>query len=203
MSITRHPVFTIGHSTHTLDKFIDLLRSHGIAAVADVRSIPYSRIAPQFNQGPLEQALRRHGIRYVFLGQELGGRPDDPSCYDNGQVQFDRVARTDLFTRGIERVLRDANDYHVVLMCTEKEPLNCHRTLLVARALHERGVEVRHILDDGRLEAHEDTMERLRQSLGLPPVDLFHSHEEIIAEAVARQARKVAWAREKWAEEHR
>uniref|UniRef100_A0A7C2WT04 DUF488 domain-containing protein n=1 Tax=Thermorudis sp. TaxID=1969470 RepID=A0A7C2WT04_9BACT len=198
MSQPRHPVFTIGHSAHTIDEFIGLLRRHGVDAVADVRSMPYSRVAPQFNREALARRLRAEGIRYVFLGEELGGRPADPSCYENGQVRYERLAQTERFKYGIERVIRGANRYRIALMCTEKEPLECHRTLLVARALHDRGVDVRHILADGRLEAHEMTMERLLDLLGLRQVDLFgshsRSHEEMLADAIARQASKVAWS---------
>ncbi len=184
-------VYTIGHSTHNLEVFIELLQRHGIDAVADVRSIPYSRVAPQFNRETLKQALQLHGIRYVFLGQELGGRPRDPSCYENGQVNYERVAQTALFRRGIERLLRGAERYRIALMCAEKDPLNCHRTLLVAKVLHERGVDVRHILADGRLETHEATMERLLGVLGLRRGRA--PYEELLKAAIARQARKVAW----------
>ena len=198
MSQPRHPVFTIGHSTHTIDEFIALVKRHAVDVVADVRSMPYSRVAPQFNREALRRALRLEGIRYVFLGEELGGRPADPSCYENGQVRYERLAQTERFKYGIERVIRGANRYRIALMCTEKEPLECHRTLLVARALHDRGVDVRHILADGRLEAHEMTMERLLDLLGLRQVDLFgshsRSHEEMLADAIARQASKVAWS---------
>lgn len=207
MSITRYPVFTIGHSTQTLEAFIELLQYHQIDVVADARSLPYSRVAPQFNQGSLKLALRRHGIRYVFLGKELGGRPDDLSCYENAQVQYERVARTDLFKRGIERILQDANERRLAIVCTEKEPLECHRTLLVARELHGRGVKVCHILDNKRIQTHEETMDRLLDRLGMRQGDLFGSHassrDEMLADAVARQASKIAWSRDKLVTEER
>lgn len=201
MSIKQYRVFTIGHSTHALGAFLEVLQYHRIDVVADVRSIPYSRVVPQFDRESLKLALRRHDIRYVFLGKELGGRPDDLSCYENGQVQYERVARTDLFQRGIERILQDANKYRLAVMCTEKEPLECHRTLLVARELHERGARVDHILDNKEIEAHEKTMERLLDRLGMRQGDLFGSdsgwRQEMLANAIARQARKIAWSRHK------
>src|SRR6266446_5531061 len=126
-------VYTIGHSTHTIEKLIALLKDHGITALCDVRSQPYSRMNPQFNREPLKQALRDSGILYVFLGAELGARSEDKSCYRNGQVQYDLLARTDLFKRGIERVKDGAHRYRLALMCAEKEPLDCHRTILVSR----------------------------------------------------------------------
>ena len=197
MSASRYPVLTIGHSTHSPEAFVALLRKHGVAAVADVRSAPYSRFNPQFNREGLEQDLIARGMTYVFLGRELGARSDDRSCYENGRVQYARLARTDLFRRGIDRVVAGANEHRVALMCAEKEPLECHRTLLVARALAERGVLVGHILADGRLEAHEATIERLFGLLGLPDRDLFRSKEELIAEVLVRQEERVAYVDEK------
>jgi len=189
-------VFTIGHSTHPLDEFIALLKRHAVTALADVRSAPFSRFNPQFNKGALARDLKAHGIKYVFLGRELGARSDDPSCYENGRVQYGRLARTELFKRGIERVMKGAEEHRIALMCAEKEPLECHRTLLVARALDEQGLEVTHILGDGQLESHRAAMERLLSVTGLPHDDLFRSRGELIAEALARQEDKVAYVDE-------
>lgn len=191
-----NPVFTVGHSTHTLEVFIGLLRQHEITALADVRSSPYSRYNPQFNRETLAKALQTQGIKYVFLGHELGARSDDPTCYENGRVQFDRLAKTELFRSGIDRVIRGANDHQVALMCAEKEPLECHRTILVSRALDELGVPVKHILADGRLEMHESTMGRLLDLVGLPQQDLFLSREELVAKALAQQEERVAYVDE-------
>lgn len=194
-------VFTIGHSTHSLEAFVGLLKQHGITALADVRWVPFSRFNPQFNKDVLARELKVRGIKYVFLGRELGGRSDDRSCYEKGRVQYARLARTELFRQGIERVRRGADEYRIALMCAEKEPLECHRTLLVARALEEQGVEVMHILGDGRLESHRDTMERLLEVTGLLHDDLFLSRAEQIAEALKRQEVKVAYVDEKLAAE--
>jgi uncharacterized protein (DUF488 family) len=190
-------VFTIGHSTLSLEGFLARLRRHEIMALADVRSAPTSRFNPQFNRDALQRDLPAHGVRYVFLGRELGGRPEDPACFEKGRVQYARLARTELFRSGLDRVVRGADEYRVALMCAEKEPLECHRALLVARALAERGVEVRHILADDRAEAHGSTMERLLDLLGLPRRDLFRSGEDLLAEALARQEERVAWVDEK------
>jgi uncharacterized protein (DUF488 family) len=197
MSENVQVIYTIGHSTNTLQLFLALLGAHKINAVADVRSSPYSRFNPQFNKNALERDLKAHGIRYVFLGRELGARSEDPSCYEGGRVQYSRLARTDLFRSGVERVLRGASDYRVALMCAEREPLECHRTLLVARALKELGVAVRHILADGRAEPHEESMARLLDIVGLPRADMFRSREELIAEALSRQEERVAWVNPK------
>lgn len=199
MNVAKHTVFTIGHSTHSFRTLVALLRRHGVTVLGDVRSTPYSRLNPQFNRETLKQQLLTHNIKYVFLGRELGARSDDRSCYENGRVQYKRLAHTDLFCHGIERVIHGANEHHIALMCAEREPLACHRTLLVARALVERGLEVKHILADGRLEPHEATMERLLDLVGLPRQDLFRSKEELIAEALVRQEEQIAYVDEKLA----
>jgi uncharacterized protein (DUF488 family) len=200
IGITPNPVFTIGHSTHALPYFTSLLRKHGITALADVRSAPYSRFNPQFNRETLAKALGAERIRYVFLGEELGARSKDPSCYDSGRVQYQRLASTDAFKEGLGRVIRGAGEYKIALMCAEKDPLECHRTLLVARALVERGVSVHHILSDGRAEPHEFTMHRLLEVVDLPRQDLFRSKEELLREAMARQEERIAYVDERMAE---
>lgn len=197
MSATGHPVFTIGHSNHPLDAFMALLQRHRVTALADVRSAPYSRLHPQFNRESLAGSLRREGIEYVHLGQALGGRSDDPACYEDGCVRYDRVAGTEMFRRGLERVVQGAADHLIVLLCAEREPLECHRTLLVARALDERGIEVAHIHADGGLESHTEAMDRLLQLFNLnADGDLFRTaqpREELVAEAIALQAKRVAY----------
>jgi len=190
-------VLTIGHSIHSLDVFVKLLHQHDVTALADVRSTPYSRANPQFNRETLEHHLKAQGIKYVFLGAELGARSNDLTCYEHGRVQYGRLARTDLFRSGIDRVIKGATEYRIALMCAEKEPLDCHRTILVARALTELGVTVQHILADGRLESHDATMERLLKVVGLRDHDLFRSRDELMAEALGRQEQKVAYVNEK------
>ena len=194
MSATLHPVFTIGHSNHSLDAFLALLRMNGVEEVADVRSSPHSRYTPHFSYGALSESLEEAGIDYIFLGGELGGRPADRSCYDaDGRVDYERLAQTDAFDDGIRRIVWAADERHVALMCAEKAPLDCHRTLLVARALVERGVAVEHILADGGLEAHAETMDRLLAKFKMSPHgDMLRSREETIAEALDRQAKRVA-----------
>jgi uncharacterized protein (DUF488 family) len=154
-------LYTVGHSNHPIDKFLDLLTGNGISAVADVRSQPFSRRFPQFNKERLAASLSERGIAYVFLGKELGARSDDESCYEDGRVQYPRLAATPLFKQGIARVLTGAEKFRVALMCAEKEPLDCHRTLLVSRALEQRGASIAHILADGSVETQAQTMTRL------------------------------------------
>lgn len=191
-----NPIFTIGHSTLSAEAFLALLRQHQVEAVADVRSTPFSRFNPQFNRDVLEQSLKENGIRYVFLGKELGARSDDRSCYILGRVQYGRLAQTALFQSGLDRVSHGAARYRVALMCAEKEPLECHRTLLVAKELVARGLPVLHIHSDGHLETHEAAMERLLAVTGIPKEDLFRSKEELLSEALARQEQQVAYVDE-------
>lgn len=191
-----HQIFSIGHSNHGIDAFIGLLEQHGVTALADVRSSPFSRFNPQFNKDELARSLKSAGIQYVSLGRELGARSDDPACYENGRVRYPLLARTAIFKRGLERLHEGARQYRIALMCAEKEPLECHRTLLVSRALVQSGVPVSHIHADGRLEIHEDAMQRLLEVVGLPREDLFRSNEDLLAEALERQESRVAYVDE-------
>jgi uncharacterized protein (DUF488 family) len=156
-------IYTVGHSNHSIEKFLSLLSGNGITAIADVRSQPFSRRFPQFNKQRLAATLHEHGIAYVFLGQELGARSHDDACYEEGQVRYARLAATALFKQGIERVVAGAGKFRVALMCAEKEPLDCHRTLLVSRALEQRGSSIAHILADGSVETQAQAMTRLTQ----------------------------------------
>ena len=113
----RPSLYTIGHSNRTLDSFLSVLASHGITAVADVRSHPYSKANPQFDRNTLSDALEAHEIEYVFLGKELGARSNDERCYLNGKVQYDRLARAELFQEGLRRIQRGMEKYRIVSHC--------------------------------------------------------------------------------------
>jgi uncharacterized protein (DUF488 family) len=186
-------VFTIGHSNHSMDRFLDLLRKYEISAIADVRSQPYSRFNPQFNREVLEKSLRSAGISYAFLGRELGARSEDKGCYVGGRVQYGLLAKTDLFRQGIERVMNGIEKHRIALLCAEKEPLKCHRTILVARQLAATGVEIQHILENGDLESHEAALSRLLKEDKLPESDLFLSREALIADAYSRREAEIAY----------
>ena len=191
-------ILTVGHSNHPLDRFVELLRLHHVTAIADVRSQPYSKHAPQFSREALRPALFTASIEYVFLGKQLGARTPDPRCYDeSGRVVFDRLSRTQSFIEGLQRTIQGATSHRVALMCTERDPLDCHRTILVATALIERGIRIRHILPDGRLESHDDALLRLvdRQLAGQR--DLFASPEDLIRLAVHHQSSRIAFVDEK------
>lgn len=192
--IRKGTVFTIGHSTHSLQRFIELLRQHRVTALCDVRSKPYSQINPQFNREKLEVALLADGFIYRFLGRELGARSEDPTCYKDGKVEYNRLAETALFKHGLKRVLRGIKEnFRIAIMCAEKEPLECHRTILVARHLAQLGIYIEHIHADGRLESHDAALRRLAQIHRLLELDMFRSPDDLIAEAYRRQEERIAY----------
>lgn len=154
-------LFTLGHSRHPVARVIELLQEHGVTAVCDVRSRPYSRWNPQFNREAFGQTLSDAGITYAFLGKELGGRPEDPACYVGGRVDYERVARTAPFAEGMRRLATEAGKHRVAVMCAEKDPADCHRALLIGRVAQERGWTVKHILSDGGLATQDDVVGRL------------------------------------------
>lgn len=193
-------VLTVGHSNHPWDVFVGLLQCHAVTMLVDVRSVPYSRFNPQFNRNRLERELASCGVQYVFLGRELGARSDDPACYDEtGRVQYVRLARKPAFRRGVDRVVQEAERNRIALMCAEKEPLSCHRTILIAPALERRKIEIQHILTDGSLESHDHAMQRLIDGLKLPAADLFRSRHALVAEALTRRAARIGYVNPEFA----
>lgn len=186
-------VYTIGHSNQSLDLFLAALKSHAVTAIADVRSYPYSHANPQFDRESLAPELQGNGIAYVFLGKELGARTNDQSCYLDGRVQYEFLAKTKLFNEGLERVEIGMQKFQIALLCAEAEPLACHRTILVARHLRERQIPVRHILKGGTVEDHEQSLERLLLLLEIKNHDMFRDHAALISEAYQRQAERIAY----------
>jgi len=153
----KHRMFTVGHSNHDEQTFVELLEQHKIDVVADVRSQPYSKYTTQFNADQIKPALAAAGIRYVFLGQQVGGRPDDSQFYDaDGYVLYDRLAASPAFLEGIKRLEEGIQNYRVALLCSEENPAECHRNLLVGRVLIGRGIELWHIRGDGRLQSQAE-----------------------------------------------
>lgn len=190
----RESLFTIGHSTHSLKRFISLLKQQGVTALCDVRSTPYSRFNTQFNREGLKNELKAVGIAYVFLGKELGARSDDPCCYEHGKVQYDRLANTALFRDGLNRVQEGMKKYRIALMCAEREPLECHRTILVSRHLANLDIEVQHIHADGTLESHKSATKRLLRLHNLHEKEMFRSEEELLVTAYKLQEDRIAYS---------
>lgn len=160
------PVLTIGYGKRTIEQCLDVLKRHGVAYVVDVRSAPWSKFKPEFSRKPLATVLAQHGMRYVFMGAELGGRPDDASCYDEeGRVDYLACRSRDAFRNGTERLCAaSAGGHFVAVLCSEGRPEDCHRTKLVAEALVERGLELRHIDEADVARTHDEILDRLRAS---------------------------------------
>ncbi len=186
-------LYTIGHSNHDITTFIGLLKRHGVSALCDVRSHPYSRFVPQYSRDALKAAIANSSIAYVFLGKQLGARSENPSCYRQGKVQYDRLAQEPQFAEGLQRVRQGMDRYRLALMCAEKDPLDCHRALLVARRLHESGLAVSHIREDGTLESQRELESRLLALCKLPEEDMFKGREEFLSEAYLIQGQRVAY----------
>ncbi len=184
-------LYTIGHSNHSMDDFLALLERHGIEAVFDVRSKPYSRIHPHFRYKPLAGALQKAGIEYVFAGKALGARPDDPDCREQGRISFARLAQRHEFAAALKQIRQVAESRRVCLMCAEKEPLSCHRTLLICRNLRGGDLCMYHILADGSLEAHGETEKRMMQRQGTAQQRLFSDHAGDPLEAAYE--RRIEW----------
>lgn len=150
-------IFTIGHSNHNMDEFLRILTKNAVAVVVDVRSEPHSRYAPQFNKASLERSLGSAGISYRYSGASLGGRPKDPSLQtSDGKPDYARIAATERFQSEIEAVLGLAQDKRVCLMCSEADPMCCHRESVVGKELRARGANVVHITPEGRTSRVSD-----------------------------------------------
>lgn len=188
-----NPLYTIGHSTHTIERLLDLLSAHAVSAIADVRSTPFSRYNPQFNRELLQKAVKDAGIEYVFLGKELGARSEDPACYKEGKLQFDRVAESATFRSGLERLRKGMGLYRIALLCAEKDPIACHRMILVCRNIRPDAPRIHHILEDGTLEDNREAEHRLMRLHGIEENHLFAGVEELIERAYEIQGKRIAF----------
>lgn len=186
-------IYSIGHSTHSIETFVALLKEAHVDAIADVRSTPYSRWQPQFNRDALRNSLAEHDIAYVFLGTELGGRGTDGSARDeHGRIQYRHIAESAAFHEGLGRVRAGSERMRLALMCTESEPLDCHRGILISRFIVAQGTRVLHIHPDGQLETHRDAERRLLRLIGMHELDLFRTEDQILADAYERQEARIA-----------
>lgn len=167
-------IFTIGHSNHPAEHFLELLRAHGITAVADVRSKPYTKYAKHFCREQVERLLRGEGLHYVFMGDQVGGKPDDPDLLGpDGTPDYARIGASPGFAAGIERLVKGASTQTIALMCGEENPANCHRHHLITPALAARGVQVRHILGDSSVVEDEELKTLQSRKTGQTQNSLF------------------------------
>lgn len=183
-------LFTIGHSTHLFSRFAELLRCHGITAIADVRSAPYSRYNPQYNREALKAALESVGIAYSHLGEQLGAHRKEPESFTpEGALDFGLTAQTASFREGIQRLKTGLQKYSIAMMCAEQDPLTCHRNLLISRFLREEVTDLSHIRGDGQIETQEALESRLLSECKLPQRDLFRTRQQLVALAYERLGR--------------
>ncbi len=192
-------LFTIGHSTHELEYFIALLKQHSITAVCDVRSHPHSRYNPQFNRESLQKELKKHGIKYLFLGKELGARRENPDCYEDGKVQYKRLLHDPSFQQGIAQIAQEMKAHSPTLMCAEKEPLHCHRMIFVCRKIRPQIKHIKHILANGSHETNEQAENRLLNAWEIDPhMDIFaRTKDDCLEEAYDKQGEKIAYDKNK------
>lgn len=169
----KKPLYTIGHGNRRLEDFLALLKDFAIEYLIDVRSQPYSKFNPHFNQNDLKYFLARNGITYVFMGDTIGGRPKDTSCYDNeGKVDYEAVKKKDFFLNGIDRLKTAYNkDINVVIMCSESKPCECHRTKLIGKVLITDNIVLKHIDEKGIIKDQSTVINELNK--GLSEYDLF------------------------------
>jgi len=191
-------LFTIGYAAfESISSFVQWLRYYNVDAVADVRSVPYSKFRPEFNKETLIDILKKNGILYVFLGDYCGARVDDLSCYVDGCVDYTKVRETEKFKNGIERIIKGLASYNIGLLCAEKDPIYCHRDILICRNLKPYNISINHILADGRLENNINTEKRLLNTLKIDTNDLFLDSNEQLEIAYERQGRNIAYRLQK------
>lgn len=186
-------LFTIGHSDHETPELIELLVRHGVSVVADVRSQPYSRHHDQFNRETLAQALEQSGIAYAFLGRELGARRNERESYQGGQARYDLISRLPAFQRGLERLRSGLATHRIALLCAEKDPITCHRMVLICRQLRSDPILIQHILDDGNLESMTQAESRLLEAARVPSTHLFKSRNQLVELAYDIQGERIAY----------
>jgi len=188
-------LYTIGHSNHKIEDFVILLKKHSINCIADVRSTPYSHYNEQFNRELLTITLRNANIEYIYLGNQLGARPPDAHCYNGDCVNFEYLAKTEQFHIGLDHLADISSKYRVALMCAEKDPIECHRFILVCRNLKNYGLRIKHILSDGSIEENSDTEHRLVRMLKIEPT-LFEpakTQAELINQAYEQQGNNISY----------
>ncbi|MFH1429585.1 MAG: DUF488 domain-containing protein [Candidatus Margulisiibacteriota bacterium] len=190
----QNEIFTIGYSSFSTDEFIQILNKYGINVIVDVRSLPYSRYKQEFNRENIKDLLLKNNISYVFLGDNCGARIDAAECYINGKANYHLIARHPKFQEGINRICKGLEqDYNIALMCAEKDPITCHRTILICRNLRLKNIQIKHILQNGGIEDHSKSEKRLMKLFKLDQPAFFRTEEERLEEAYNLQAERIAY----------
>ncbi len=186
-------LFTIGYATVTQEDFIHSLKRNNVTAVSDVRSSPFSSYKPEFNRQDLEAALKNEGIKYVFLGDQCGARIEAPHCYVDGLADYHKIAQHPQFLDGLKRIRKGLSKYSIALMCAEKDPITCHRMILVCRNLKAPNVQIAHIRPDGSPESNDAAEKRLLALFKLDGDDMFQSKQQQLDRAYDKQGKKIAY----------
>lgn len=153
-------IYTIGHSNLRIEEFLELLKREGIEILVDVRSEPYSVFAPQFNQEKLAKSLESEKIKYLYLGELLGGRPADKECYREEKVIYEIMRKKKFYQEGLLRLIQELKNSSVVIMCSEEDPFQCHRRNLIGWDIYQKGIMVKHLRKDGRVEVDDYRKEK-------------------------------------------
>lgn len=187
-------VFSVGHSSLEALEFLDLLKAWQISAIADVRSTPWSRRNPQFNRDILKSQLEARGIVYRFMGKGLGGRPAAPDFYSNGVADYEKMSKSATFQDSIKRVKAAATSHHLALLCSEHDPIECHRCLLVGRSLDTSGVQLKHIVSHDHAQSQREIEARLLKLTGEDQTDFLQPRGDVISHAYMEWSRRVAYS---------
>lgn len=185
-------LYTIGHSNISIDEFIQLLTPYHIQIVCDVRSQPYSKYVPHFNAEALRNALLQHNIKYLYMGKELGPRSTNPCHYIDGKVSYQLLEQSSQFQNGLQRLIKGIEQFTIALLCSEKDPINCHRSILICKNL-PRNINIYHILSDSSLESHQDLEQRLVTMYFKDTATLFNTYRELLHEAYILHAQQLAY----------
>jgi len=187
-------IFTIGYSPFTTDTFVQFIRKYNINAVVDVRSAPYSAYRTDFNKANIQKILKEYGIAYVFLGDQVGARAEDPEVYIDGIADYGLISKSSAFQEGLDRIRAGSKKYVITLMCAEKDPITCHRTILIAKNLRNEFF-IEHILEDGNIETHKDLEKRLLRLHSLDQLKLpgLSNTQNSLEEAYKMQGSKIAY----------
>lgn len=197
-------LFSIGHSQHKIDYFLSMLKKHRIDYILDVRSVPYSQYAMDYNKENIKNILEKNGIGYAFMGNFFGARPKNSSLYfPNGYLNFERVENSVEFKMGFDNVVKGVkNGYRIAFMCTEKDPIECHRAILVSYAFYKAGYSIKHIMSDNTIQTQQDINKRLldmyypdRNQLSLFESDNL-SEEQYLVQAYKKQNEKIGYRQE-------
>lgn len=173
-----NPIHTIGYSGIQIDEFLALLKAHRCTVVCDVRSFPTSKFRPEFSRGAFKLHLNEAGLKYAFFGAALGARPTDRSCYRNGTAEYGLIAKQPSFNEALSRLSGGASKSGIALVCSEADPIECHRAILVSRHLAKFVPDIRHIHSNGTLESQTDLEDRLIELYGTAPPPLLRTKDQ-------------------------